>query len=778
MNKRNFFVLPTLTIAALLAFGNLAAVCAQETAASEFTLEEITVTAEKRAVNVQALPSSVVAIEASALEEQGKTTTAQILETVPNLTYRAGSGTNPDGNITIRGVQRTQESGGTNAILPSVTAIYTDGVYQGIGGNYDINRVEVLRGPQGTLYGRSATGGVVSFYTNDPKLEKFGVDASAEYGTASLINVQAAVNAPVGSKVALRAAGHYYSKDGYFDADGGKTSTKEGRIKALFQPTDAFSVVLGVSAAQTKSNGGGFQPLLVIGQPDKINYKALQTVISKGAPNKYRQVSVNANYDFGDSTLTYVGGYHDYDSTGLGAESGKGENLHRDLTKWPKDYYHSEEIRWASSTKGQLTWLVGANYFKHRFDTSLFSVQTHWSADPALPAGSAEGLNAPIFGQIADGSILNYGLFTEETYKVQDNFRITAGLRLDKTKLDQAEFFQQNTNTTPPISGGGGGNSLNPATFASMSLRDIENFNNVTYKLRFEYDLTKDNMLYLLTATGFMPGYATISPTTTADFSVNPPVFTHGFQVLKLDQQKLTSYEMGSKNQFLKNTLRLNGDVFYYDYGGYVEAENTAAAGPPVFTPMAVPLKMYGVEVDGEYLITMNDKVSWNAGFQSIKITDRPIISGFDVKNFMALTQLPGNPRMTATLDYEHSFIFEDGSSLAPRFEVRYTGAYYLSQMTNIEVTPFGQVVPGTNTTPPTLGLGEKAYNHQEAYALVNLGITWNSSDSKYSASAYARNVFDTEYKAGVGLNTAALSSISVTPGDPRTFGVTLRVKF
>jgi outer membrane receptor protein involved in Fe transport len=758
MKKRILFLL-ALIIGAAFVLGDLSLVLAQETAASEFTLEEITVTAEKRSVNIQSVAVSVVSLEASELAEMGKSTTAQILETVPNLTYRGGSGTNPDGNITIRGVQRTQESGGTNAILPSVTATYTDGIYQGIGGNYDVNRVEVLRGPQGTLYGRSATGGVVSFFTNDPKLSKFEGSASAEYGTASLINVQGAVNVPIGDKVALRAAGHYYSRDGYFDAEGGKTSTKEGRIKALFQPTDALSIILGVSASQTKTNGGGWQAFLT--GPDTIDYKARYSVISEGAPNKYRQASLNVNYDFGKSTLTYIGGYHDYDSTGLGAESGKGENLHRDLTKWPKDYYHSEEIRWASDTTGQLTWLVGANYFKHRFDTTLFSVQTAWSADPQLPAGSADGLNAPIFGQIADGSILNYGLFTEETFKVQDNFRITAGLRYDKTKIDQVEFFQQNINTTDPQPGGAGGNSLNPAIYSSMSLRDVEDFKNITYKLRFEYDLTPDNMIYALTATGFMPGYATVSPTTTADFSQNPPVFTHGFQVLKLDQQKLTSYELGSKNKFLNNTLRLNGDVFYYDYEGYVESVNTAAAGPPVFTTMPVPLKMYGLEVSGEYLVTMEDKVSFDAGFESIKITDRPVFGAFDAEAYMALTELPGNPKFTATLGYEHTFIFGSGSSLVPRAQLRYKGGYYLSQMTQNEVT-----------------FGEKPYNYQSSLVVADVSATWSSADSKYSATAYVRNALDKEYKAGVGLNTSALASISVTPGDPRAFGVLLNVKF
>lgn len=746
------------TLAAAVAFAIAGpGAWAQESASDEFTLEEITVTAEKRAVNLQKLPSSVVALPGEDLQKLGKITTQQILESVPNVVYRAGSGTNPDGNITIRGVQRTQASGGVNAILPSTTAIYVDGVYQGIGGNYDVDRVEVLRGPQGTLYGRSATGGVISFYTNNPKLSEFSGNVSAEFGTASLINIQGAVNVPAGEKVAFRAAARFYERDGYFDAEGGYTQSKEGRLKALFQPTDALEIVLGLSAAETKQNGGGWQVFL--DGPNDFNYQGRETVISEGSPNKYRQASLNVNYDFGSSTLTYIGGYHDYDNTGLGAELGKGEALHRDVTDWPTDYYHTEEIRWASDTDQKLTWLVGANYFKHEFDTSIYSVQTAWPYDPNLPFGdppftNPDGMNAPIFGQASMGFIDNYGVFTEETFHVADNFRITAGLRYDKTKMDQFQTFDFNDNQTPRIGEGPtalGGQSLNPPIWTIAKYHDIQDWDNVTYKLRFEYDLTPDNMIYALTATGFMPGFAAISP--------KPFPSPVTFQVLLLEQQKLTSYEIGSKNTFLNNTLRLNGDVFYYDYEGYVEAVNTVASGPPIFTPMAVPLEMFGVEVSGEYLLTMNDKVTFDVGYVKIEIADLPIFGVFDSADYMALTdQLPGNPDLTANLGYDHTFLFGNGSTLVPRAQLRYKSGHYLNQMTQVYVD-----------------LGLKPYNYQDAYVIGDLAATWSTADGNYSITGYVRNVFDEEYKAGVGLSTTVKS---VTPGDPRTWGLMVNAKF
>jgi iron complex outermembrane receptor protein len=226
-----------------------------------------------------------------------------------------------------------------------------------------------------------------------------------------------------------------------------------------------------------------------------------------------------------------------------------------------------------------------------------------------------------------------------------------------------------------------------------------------------------------------------------------------------LKQQKLTSYEIGSKNTLLNNRLRLNGAMFYYDYEGYVEAVNTVTAGPPIFTPMAVPLEMFGVEMSGEYLLTMYDKVSFDIGYVSIEITDLPIFDGFDSADFIALTdQLPGNPDLTANLGYDHTFLFGNGSTLVPRVQLRYKSAHYLNQMTQAYVD-----------------LDLKPYNHQDAYVIGDVGVTWTSADDNYSVTGYVRNIFDEEYKAGVGLSTTVQS---VTPGDPQAWGLMVTAKF
>jgi iron complex outermembrane receptor protein len=276
-------------------------------------------------------------------------------------------------------------------------------------------------------------------------------------------------------------------------------------------------------------------------------------------------------------------------------------------------------------------------------------------------------------------------------------------------------------------------------------------------------------MLYFLTATGFMPGYTAISPT-------GNPMDPWAF--LMLDQQKLTNYEIGTKNQFMDDTLRLNATAFYYDYEGYPESINVRLGdGPPLQTVIAVPLEVIGLEVEIEYLITMYDKISFFGGYLNNEIAEFPegvtyvpfgppgapplpssIVPGTDA---LVLKKLPGHPETKATLAYDHTFIFGNSSMLVPRAELVYTSDYYLQQMNFLMVD-----------------LGQKPYNHRDALTLFNIGATWTSANQMYSVTGYVRNAFDKEYKANILLDNMGVSTILVTPGDPRTFGVMMSVNF
>jgi iron complex outermembrane receptor protein len=132
----------------------------------------------------------------------------------------------------------------------------------------------------------------------------------------------------------------------------------------------------------------------------------------------------------------------------------------------------------------------------------------------------------------------------------------------------------------------------------------------------------------------------------------------------------------------------------------------------------------------------------------------------------MYLKDVPGLPNKTATLAYDHTFMFDNGSSLVPRAELRYTSGYYL-----------GQATSGEAASVDSAGNSYLDYLHQDAVMLGNIAATWNSADAKYSATAYVRNVFNEEYKTGATLPTGSPMT-NVTVGDPRTWGVRISAKF
>jgi iron complex outermembrane receptor protein len=282
-----------------------------------------------------------------------------------------------------------------------------------------------------------------------------------------------------------------------------------------------------------------------------------------------------------------------------------------------------QELRWTSDTDNPLSWLIGASLYHYTYhqDTEMLQVSVEGDPDPTT-------LNAPIAVQKNRGNITEYGIFTEETYEFQDNMRITGGLRFDRNKVEEFPGFDFNLNVKSATNGA----SCNPPIWDYMPhYEDKPTFDNVTYKFRFEYDLTPENMIYAMTGTGYIPGMAQISPALQMEMTPTGPLVTGvDFLALAYDQEKLTSYEVGSKNRFLDNTVQINGALFYLDYEGYQEAINITpdAPPPPAFIVVPVPVKMIGFELDCTWLITMYDKVTFSAGWLDAEIDGYPDIPG------------------------------------------------------------------------------------------------------------------------------------------------------
>ena len=707
-------------------------------------LGEVVVTAQRRSENLQRAAASVSVRSGEELEAEGKYALSAILEDVPGVSggaaaFTAGSpyssaGTDsPAAGLNIRGIPSNSGIGGSSLSVATSAAIYVDGVYSGVGGSYDINRVEVLRGPQGTLYGRSATTGVVTVRTNDPDLEQFGVSATAEAGNFAMRHVTGAVNVPlVDGKLALRLAGNYYDRDGYI-SEGDALTNKDLRAKLLYRPNENVSVLLGYAQQDNVQHSGGVTINAGLDNPN--NFIRTTSPVGDGE-NAFRQYWAELNWSLGDMTLTYMPALRTWESSAqniaiISQMPPIGSNQ---IINTPTDEFVTHELRLQSGVDQRLTWQVGATYYHNDVENTVVATSPF---APFLPQFSSD----------ANKTTKAVGGFGEATYALSDAWRITAGLRYDQTEVQTTQTY-----TTP---------------FGSQTLSGPaghREFTNTTYKLRLEHDLTPQNLIYAMTATGFSPG--DVGVTTGAN---GLPA------VVQFDAETLTSYEIGSKNTFLDNRLRLNASAFYYDYGAYQVssiATGTTPFGESTFSAISMPARAYGGEVEVNFQLTPQDLFALNLGYTRGDLLDTnsqvvPGSGGRTADVFFSSSSIPNIVPFTAQLSYDRFFDLSNGSAFKVRSGLRYRSAYDASalsqQAANMGFAPFVRV---------------------DEQVVGNVSATWSDPTDRYSVTAYVRNIGDNEHRTDSRIMVISPPApippqISATTSltEPMTFGIVLSTR-
>jgi iron complex outermembrane receptor protein len=831
------------------------------------TLEAVVITAERREEDIQKTAVSVSVRTGDQLQAEGKYTLAQILQNIPgvsggesvNTGTTAGSGGGTDNTasgVVIRGIKSNSGTGGSITSTAASAAIYVDDIYNGIGGGYDIGRVEVLRGPQGTLYGRSAVAGAVGTYTKNPELDKFGGTASVELGNnevgaAQVRHYTGALNIPIiTDKLAVRIAGNRYtSTPTYENNTGGASRQTGGKIKVLYKPTEQLSVLVGAALQENWGNSGG-NTGVTITQPSLnkivITKSAIdQTTIYPGT-NSYRQVWAKLDWDLGFASLTYIPAFRNWHSdqtnnlntsttstptpftpgpaNGLGCVQNNTQLLQYQNglqcfyqpAKTAFDEFITHEVRFASNADSKIQWQTGAAYYfnqvENHTDNEFVDANgqgTYVDSCNHPPQNYDTNPASPTYGQCIKGGNTKYiqyatthkktsavGVFAEGTYPIMDTLRFTAGLRYDYTKVTVREFYYAHGNYT--CLGGtdlftnlGASNPGNPAATAGCNLSTdsgIRRYHNLTYKARLEYDLTPENLVYGSISTGSSPGDVSI----TVNGNYVP-------SVLDLKSQTLTAYEIGSKNRFLDNTLQVNGDVYYQDYGGYQRADVNIGTVEPLFTSVVTPVKFYGFEAEFLYQITPKDRAGLNIGYthgwyanpnQVVYTTvgvggaaGTPVTLG----QYIYFQSITGIVPLTVNLTYDHDFDLEDGSALTLHGEMKYTSGYrpgdsptQTSYFTTTKVGTTGACVANCGKTYNS-GQINALYNYAPPAYLFNANATWRSKDGKYSINGYVKNIFDNRYKTGgswsINSTTGAVTT-SASVADPRSFGFVATINF
>lgn len=619
------FVLRTsiAAVAAMLATG----AHAQETTASEGTndsggLADIVVTAQRREESLQRTALAVSAVSADQMANAGIADVTDLTKLVPSLVVQPATGTSV--GFYLRGVGALVGNAFTeNPVAFNVNQIYIARPAGLLGTFYDLERVEVLKGPQGTLYGRNATGGAINVIPKRPELGRYGGSIELEAGNYQLLRGQAAVNLPLGETAAIRIAGRASTRDGYLSDGYDDENGQALRGSLLFEPTSRVSALLVADYFHQGGNGPGgvlvpspLAPLAPdvdrrIGGADPISTAALYAGIlasplpppakaaGPGLPgilppqqdgfvdSEFWGVALNLDIDLDFATLTVIPGYRDSRPNYLTYSGG----YYGRVIEVAKQ--KSLEVRLSSNGGGPFQYVVGGYYFDE--DQSSFNHFVQGNVLSTKFAANLTNRSAAIFGQA--------------TYELFDRFRLLGGARYSN------ERKRQNTGLTQ--TGVFAGNPVDPFnnTVAPVMVAGKAKFEKVTWKAGIEWDAGDRNLVYANVATGFKSG---------------------GFFVAALDNtfdpETITAYTLGSKNRFLDNRLQLNIEAFYWDYKDQqvnyigpvrnINAAGNVVIGQALRTANAGASRIYGAEAELSFQLSPVDLFMANVQYLDAKYTN------------------------------------------------------------------------------------------------------------------------------------------------------------
>ena len=714
----------TCAVGALLC--SLAAASSAQTAAPETgRLADVTVTAQKIVQPSSKTALSLTAVSGEDLRTAGATTAVGLTNLIPNVQIAPGTSGSTD--ISIRGIGSTN----TTEVGDPATAFHIDGVYlgrpQSAGATfYDLERVEVLRGPQGTLYGRNATAGAVNLITNKPG-KKFAGEANLGVGNYGLYSFDGMVNAPVNNQFALRAVVSSSSRDGYlinksatngFGKNRDDADNLSARVHGLVTFNADTKLLLTVDTSRNKGAGPGTVPIASFLNNTGAAQRTSLTNVNEGRRDDSSTgfaAEFTAQSRVGE--FTYLGAYRTFDRNNLSST-----NATTSLTN-SKFSQTSHELRLASTGKSDLTWVAGLYLFneKGNIDATF--------TNPALANQFGPGNPGVRFIQDPVNS-KSTAVFGQATYSVTPALRLTAGLR---TTSDEKSRDGRTTNLA--------------ATFNAPSLvnKAKVSYNQSTWKLGADYDLARNVLVYANVATGYKAGGYFDGSNAAGNNTYRPEL--------------LTSMEAGIKGRFLDNRLRLSAAVFSYDYKdlqiSYV-AINPLSNTIGTITTNAAKAKNTGLELEAKMAVSDSGTVNVALGLLNAKYGDFvfPVIAGRPVAINLAGQQLDKAPNATLTLGYTHDWTLADGAAVTAYVGTRYSASYQLSN--------FAVVTPIQYTQP--------------SFTRTDINVTYTAPRDKWYVQGYAKNLENRNVATGFAFSSLTGSNFSLA--DPFTIGLRAGVKF
>jgi iron complex outermembrane receptor protein len=516
-------------------------------------LEAIVVVGQKENQEIQRAPEAITALSADVLQENGIRNSTDLNGMVPSLVIGESDGYNFDLSIRGIGLNSPQDDGSPASVSLHQNGIFIPNPVALSFGFLDVDHLEVLRGPQGTVFGQNSVGGTLNVITVQPTLDVVKGYTDVEFGSFDLMHLRTAINLPLSSTLAIRFAGDFIKQDGYVvatevpgDFHLNDTHNYHVRLSALFQPNDDFNIVGSVEYAKVVQH-----------EPESKN-------ILDPNPNPYQESSdwpglynidqtigtIIATYNFNSMTFKSLSSVQYMNQGGSNSEGGLdvplsttlygGENVQFVLHQ---NYAVTQEFDLSSKPGGPLDWVVGAFYLDTR-TTDGYDQYLRNPQEPGAPDILNNELESLVAPEIAAGTLYfesanslrrtSVSGFGQGIYHITDQLRATAGFRYT---VDKNTSLLDNYFGDPTIGGG----------IVHLSQRSDK----LTWKTGLDYQLTPDNFVYGSISTGFKPGGG--NPGTA------PAVVPANYA-----PETITAFEVGSKNSFLDKKLIANLAGFYY----------------------------------------------------------------------------------------------------------------------------------------------------------------------------------------------------------------------
>lgn len=743
------------TLFALAASSVSLAQNADSNSANSGGLEEIIVTAQHYSESVQKAPLAVTAITGAQIAAQGTFNATDLSGLVPNF-VAAQNG--PGSTVAIRGIVSTAQTltGDTEVSysLDGVNLIQKIGAFQGM---YDVNRVEVLRGPQGTLYGANANAGAINVITNKPDLTNASTYGSLALGNYDSISATGAFNMPITDTFGVRVAVDHEYHTGYIKLNTNVNNFQDedftgGRIHALWKPSSNFSALFtyeashnGGAGAGGAGSGGPLGRYIQETGASDFEYSAMPGPQSQDWRVRSATLTLDWSLPFVD--IAYIGNSRSQNWVQSDPETIYGPNASycqdtvnpsqcfNPIITHDNDRQESHELRF-SHRSGPAQWLLGLYHNRDRVDFDL-------QFDPAPFDKNQWAKLFSVYSETADAA---YGQLTWDLTK---RFSVVGGLRYQRDVKDMPNggFL------AAPV-GDIYGNVCNNCTLLAP-FSGHGSWSKVQWHGGANFHLTPDSLLFASVATGYESGG--FSQGATEPFN---PIY---------GPENLTNYEIGWKSQFLDHRAQLNLDAFLMRYTGYQVTSSIIDANGNYLTVVlnAGTAEIKGVELESTFLVTPVDKLTFDATALDAKftkfylplgdgyVTDPSGIGPTDYTN----NDLPNAPHVTARLGYEHTFNLSSDNSLIAHLDASYSAKYWLDYHNYDAV-------------------------QQDSYSRSNAWLTWEHRKEKatFRGQLYVRNIEGKAILAGGQADANAPNHDFNDYGKngyylpPRTFGVRLEV--